>query len=204
MKKEFLNINEICRRTTALGPGDRYVIWTQGCVKRCSGCLTKDGLLFQDKILIRPQELAADILKVEEIEGVTISGGEPFLQAKNLSILIDLIKAKKDLSFIAYSGYTYDELKKMNNYTNLLLQKIDVLIDGEYVEELNDDKGLRGSSNQNVVFLSEVYSDRIDEFNNCIREIDVRQKMLIGIKPKGFDAFIAGMMNSRTQNRIQK
>lgn len=203
LKNNYLNINDICRKTTALGPGSRYVIWTQGCAKRCTGCLTPDGLLFQDKILLQPQEIAADILKVEGIEGVTISGGEPFLQAKNLTILIDLIKAKKDLSFIVYSGYTLEELKKMNNYTKLLLQKIDVLIDGEYVEELNDDKGLRGSSNQNVVSLSEVYSDRIDEFNNCIREIDVRQRMLIGIKPKGFDAFIAGMMNSRIQNRIQ-
>jgi anaerobic ribonucleoside-triphosphate reductase activating protein len=204
LKNNYLNINDICRKTTALGPGIRYVIWTQGCAKRCTGCLTPDGLLFQDKILLQPQEIAADILKVEGIEGVTISGGEPFLQAKNLTILIDLVKAKKDLSFIVYSGYTLEELKKMNSYSKLLLQKIDVLIDGEYVEELNDDKGLRGSSNQNIIFLSETYSDRIDQFNDCIREMDVRHKMLIGIKPKGFDAFIGSMMRFKSQSQIQK
>jgi len=162
--------------------------------------LTKDSLPFIKRILLTPEELSKDIIYTDDIDGVTISGGEPFLQARNLLRLIELVRSQKNLGFILYSGYTLAELRKMNNHVNRLLESIDVLIDGEYIEELNDDKGLRGSSNQNVIFLSNRYKGMSDRFNNAIREIDVRKRMIIGIKPKGLQDFIGAMIGSKAMN----
>ena len=96
------------------------------------------------------------ILEQKDIEGLTISGGEPFLQDKALHELIQLLRNEKDLGVIMYTGYRLEDLAD-----SLLIQDIDVLIDGEYKEELNDGFSLRGSSNQRIHFLTERYKETL-------------------------------------------
>jgi len=94
----------------------------------------------------------------DRIEGLTISGGEPFLQATSLYHLIVHLRKQKDIGVIIYSGYTLQELKKYKK--NLpLLAETDILIDGQYIKEMDDGRAYIGSSNQTIHYLSDRYKD---------------------------------------------
>ncbi len=187
-----LNINAICRNTKALGPGNRYVIWTQGCMQKCKSCATPEGIELKDNILILPEVLALDIIETPNIQGITISGGEPFLQAKNLVTMLRLVLKEKPLGIIIYTGYLYENLIKSNDpYILELIKIVDVIIDGLYIDELNDDKGLRGSSNQKINYITDRYTGMKDYFESKVREVELRNDIVIGIKPKGLDEFFA-------------
>ena len=90
-------------------------------------------------------------------DGLTISGGEPFLQAQALTELIRTIRRKRDLGVIVYTGYLYEALADLPGGTELL-EQTDLLIDGPYIQELDDGLSLRGSSNQRVLPLTERYA----------------------------------------------
>ena len=102
----------------------------------------------------------AEILEkfeIEKIDGLTFSGGEPFEQASGLAELARLARKKKDLNIICFTGYRYERLLNSippNDGVYELLKEIDVLIDGPYIESLNDLIGLRGSSNQRIIHLT--------------------------------------------------
>jgi anaerobic ribonucleoside-triphosphate reductase activating protein len=149
-----LNIYRICEKSSALGPGTRFVIWVQGCLQHCEGCITPQSRSLEINHLISVETLAKAVIDSKNIEGITISGGEPFLQAKNLARLLDIVKANRpDLNVIVFSGYKMEQL--LSDSVQKLLHRIDLLIDGPYIEELNDGKGLRGSSNQRLHFLTD-------------------------------------------------
>lgn len=104
------------------------------------------------------EELRDVFLKVSDTEGITISGGEPFLQAEELATMIDGIKAKRDYGVIIYTGFLKNELEKKNeNGVKRLLAHADILIDGHYIKELDDGKPYRGSSNQNIYLMTDRY-----------------------------------------------
>lgn len=154
-----INIYMKINSSTALGPYKRYVLWVQGCNRKCKGCIAIDSWNPNNGTLVDADVLADEILSVENIEGITISGGEPFLQENELSYMLGKIKSKSNLGVIIYTGYKFDEIKNSS-----LTKYADLIIDGEYVEELNDNLSLRGSSNQNVIVLTERYSDKVDEY----------------------------------------
>lgn len=173
-----------CPTTEALGPFKRYALWVQGCNKRCKGCISPEAQPLDGGCIVGTDELATEILASSEIEGITISGGEPFLQQKALCELIDLIRAEKDLGVIVYTGMLYSEVK-----TTPLTQRCDLIIDGEYIEELNDDMSLRGSSNQQVICVSDKYRDIVATYYGCSgRKVEFVQKAatfnMIGIPSK--------------------
>lgn len=145
--------------TEALGPYKRYALWVQGCNKRCPGCISPDAQPLDGGCSVDTNDLASEILSLSDLEGITISGGEPFLQQEALCELIDLVRAKKDFGVIIYTGMKYSEI---NN--SPLAQRCDLIIDGEYIEELNDDKSMRGSSNQNAVCITDRYQRYVDQY----------------------------------------
>lgn len=146
------------RKTTeALGPYKRYAVWVQGCNKRCKGCISPNAQSLSGGYSIPVEDLAADILSVPDIEGITISGGEPFLQQDALCELIDHIRSKRDIGVIIYTGMLYSEIAH-----SALAKHCDLIVDGEYIDALNDDKSLRGSSNQKIVCVSARYRDVVD------------------------------------------
>lgn len=155
-----------------LGPGDRVVIYVMGCNKNCKGCMSKELQVRDEKYNISVSEVIKQIkeyyVKDSEI-GITISGGEPFLQVE-LDELINKIREMGIDDILVYSGYTYEELCKMGKQE--IINKVSVLIEGEYIEELNDNKPLRGSSNQRIIFID----DKIKEkYSGCLgkkREIE--------------------------------
>lgn len=150
---DYLNIYRICEKSSALGPGTRFVIWVQGCIQHCKGCITPQSRPLEIDHLISVETLVKAIINSKNIEGITISGGEPFLQAKNLAKLLESVKSRRpEINVIAFTGYTLEQL--ITGKPQELLHHIDLLIDGPYIEELNDGKGLRGSSNQRLHFLT--------------------------------------------------
>ncbi len=144
--------------TDCLGSGERLAIWVQGCYKRCGNCIAKALQSTTGGELKSVAELAEEIMALD-IDGISISGGEPFLQARGLAQLLRLVNEKRpELGVITYTGYLYEELKDDED-AKLFLSQIDILVDGTYVEELDDGAPMRGSSNQRVLFLTDRYSD---------------------------------------------
>jgi len=187
----YLNIAEMCLGTYTLGPSKRFAIWVQGCCFSCPGCVSPELQERKDALLSVPEGLANKVLGLSGLEGITISGGEPMLQADALSAFVKRIRLKSSLTVICFTGFTLQELKKKENSAiERLLGQIDVLIAGPYIETLNDNKGLRGSSNQEIHFLSGVYGDFADRFTSGKRHIEIylRQNyaLMVGVHPRNF------------------
>lgn len=149
-----IDISHMEENTKLLGPYNRFVIWVHGCCFNCRGCLAesyKNGSYSEMKI----SEIA-EMIENSDAEGITISGGEPFLQAEKLADMIRLVRKKRDIGVIIYSGFTIEELLK-NDDAKKLLEETDILIDGQYKQELDDGKAYVGSSNQRILYLTERY-----------------------------------------------
>jgi len=178
--------------TAALGPGNRFAIWTQGCNRRCPGCVSPDSRDTESGEEWDTGVLAGIINKTAGIEGITISGGEPFLQAQALCNIIELVRNNRDLGVIVYTGNNYTELKESEDiYIKKLLEYTDLLIDGAYQEEYNDGKSLRGSSNQRVIPLTERYRKDLGLYGQEGRAVEIIPRgdggaRMVGIPPKGF------------------
>lgn len=164
---EFLQMLRVARKIEkckVLGPGNRAVIWFHGCSRNCDGCIAKTMNLSNDYDNISADDLYKWISSCKDIEGVSISGGEPLEQnLEDLVLFLSLVKSdSRNLSIILFSGFTYDEIIKSSKKS--LLPFIDILIDGIYKKELNDNIGLRGSSNQVIYFLTERYKPIKESF----------------------------------------
>lgn len=176
----MISLYMLVARTRTLGPGLRFALWVQGCPKSCPGCLAANSLPFDGGEVVSTHTLAQCILEDEELEGLTLSGGEPFSQAKELSRLIQMLRLKRpNLSVIVYSGHRLETLKKMalrDPSVASLLGHLDVLIDGPYIDTLNDQKSLRGSSNQRVWCLTERYRDVVPQLYGQVgRQVEIHQ-----------------------------
>lgn len=186
---EILNIAQICPETSSLGPGRRFVVWVQGCPFACEGCVSPGWIPLKPASAVPVEELARQVIAAEGLEGLTISGGEPMLQAAGLACLLATVKeAKPHFSAIAFSGFTLGRLHAMADDDPgiiALLRQLDVLVDGLYVRELDDGRGLRGSSNQRVHFLTERYRALRHEFERGPRRVEMHllaeELLLVGV-----------------------
>jgi anaerobic ribonucleoside-triphosphate reductase activating protein len=136
------------------GTGIRFVIFAQGCKHKCKGCHNPQTHDFNGGYEITIDEILEKIKANPMIDGVTFSGGDPMEQAKEFTILAKEIK-KLGLNIWCYTGYTFGHLIRHytahNGYMELL-NEIDVLVDGKFVESLKDGTlAFRGSSNQMII-----------------------------------------------------
>jgi anaerobic ribonucleoside-triphosphate reductase activating protein len=119
------------------------------------------------------------------VTGLTFSGGEPMLQAAGLAAVARLARRQRELSIICYTGFTLEQLRARPPGPGVedLLAEIDVLIDGPYVAALNDQRGLRGSINQTVHYLTNRL--RGNDFTSSPRRIEIHLRedhtLLVGI-----------------------
>lgn len=181
------------KRTRVLGPGLRYVLWVQGCKKRCPGCVFPDGqIIGENGYWMTAENILEELESDKELTGITISGGEPFLQSEGLAALIRLIRQRTQLDIMLYSGYTLEELRGWDNgYVDFILANSDLLIDGEYRENQNNNTIYRGSDNQVIHFLSDKYKKFSYVMNNTKNrslEFVFRngELFVVGIPEKGF------------------
>lgn len=162
-----------------LGPGERVGVWFQGCTIRCSGCMVPESWDPSGGKSYTPFELFGEI-KGFGIKEVTLSGGEPFDQdGESFLQLLTLLK-EEDYGIVCYSGYQLEELLQRGFEEHL--KKIDLLIDGRYIPELDDNLPWRGSSNQRLILLSERYRDLVFPQSRKVQIIVLEGKyMIVGI-----------------------
>ncbi len=142
------------RETIADGPGLRYSIYLSGCSHNCFGCHNQEsqnpnaGIELDDVIL---DDIIREINANPLLDGITLSGGDPFFSPKELFFLVKNLKEKTHLPILCYTGYTFEELLEIE-YAVKVLSLIDTLIDGRFVESLYDPSlAFRGSSNQRII-----------------------------------------------------
>ena len=139
------------------GPGVRFVVFAQGCLRACPGCHNPDTW---DPMGGQETTVRAVIRELrrtpESVKGLTISGGEPFLQPEEMAELAARAH-EMGLNVTVYTGYVLDELVEMaesNQDVARLLNQADILVDGPYVQALkNIQLRFRGSENQKVYDL---------------------------------------------------
>lgn len=150
-----LNLARTLPRSAANGPGERFVLWVQGCPLACPGCWNPDTWSFERRELRSVDDLVASILATEGIEGVTFTGGEPFAQARALAALAGRVR-RAGLSVFVFTGYDLEELTRSEHLA--LLAASDVVVAGRYVKAQRA-SGLawRGSTNKRVHFLTDRY-----------------------------------------------
>lgn len=140
------------------GPGRRSSVLFQFCPLKCKGCWTPQLHSKEAGALVSVEKLAELLLDTNfERDGVTILGGEPFSQPEGLNALVKALSSKNCPHIVCYSGYTLEVLREKavkEPAIGEVLNEIDVLIDGAYVESLASSAGLwTGSGNQRVIDL---------------------------------------------------
>ena len=136
------------------GPGYRFTVFVQGCEHRCKGCHNPQALDINGGVVTTIDKIISRIIKNPLLCGITISGGEPFLQAAACAILAKSAK-ENNLNVITYSGFTFEKLLEKSSAEPeifRLLNFTDVLIDGHFDEsKMRHDLSFRGSLNQRVI-----------------------------------------------------
>lgn len=147
-----MNYHNITHDDMLNGDGLRVVLWVSGCVHRCAGCQNPmtwnadDGVLFDDKA---KREIFED-LSHSYIDGITFSGGDP-LHPNNIASITELIKEIKEKypqkTIWLYTGASFEQIKDLE-----IMSLINVLVDGEFEEDLKDNNfKWAGSTNQRVI-----------------------------------------------------
>lgn len=147
-----MNYHNITKDDMLNGDGLRVVLWVAGCNHHCKGCHNpitwneNDGLLFDEKA----KNEIFNLLDKDYISGITFSGGDPLMPCNREvvgKLICEISKKYPNKTIWLYTGYTFNEIKDLP-----FIKNIDVIVDGEFVESLKDEKLLwKGSSNQKVI-----------------------------------------------------
>lgn len=148
-----MNFAQIRKYDVANGPGIRTTIFVTGCTHKCHNCFNEDyqDFDFGDPWTQKETDEVIEDLKLDEVRGLTILGGEPFQNEVDLLEVLRDIKKEVQKDIWIFSGYTYEEILKDEDKKKLL-EECDVLVDGRFVEALKDlSLRFRGSSNQRII-----------------------------------------------------
>ena len=162
----WLNLAAVVNATEVEGPGTRTTIWVQGCLKRCPSCCNPDFLKVEPANVVNVNQLKKQIELNKShfgIEGITLLGGEPVLQAPGLSELAQFSHSI-GLSVMLFTGYKLEELKESQfNGIDKLLRYADIVVDGEFESDIIEkNRNWVGSENQNFHYISDRYDDAIE------------------------------------------
>lgn len=184
-----------------LGPGNRIGIWLCGCPHRCEGCSNPELWNFQeryytsvDTVLSMVQSITSQV----QIDGFTITGGDPFYQYDELKELLAAL-AQINADILVYTGYTLDQLVEKD------MSSIAVLIDGLYIKERNTNVPLRGSDNQVIHILNEeyrtAYEDYLASMHNQIQNFTTTDGVVsVGIHRPDFAESFTSLMKKKVNS----
>lgn len=149
-----VRLSGIVSESVVDGVGFRMTVFTQGCIHNCKGCQNPQTHPLDGGEVTDLKYILEEVEKDPLLDGVTLSGGEPFLQAKPLAELSRQLH-DRGLDVWCYSGFTYEELQEkaeLDENIKALLNEVDVLVDGRFVLEKLDLKlKFRGSTNQRIL-----------------------------------------------------
>lgn len=126
----FINISAIHEMNYVNGPGCRFVLWVQGCHLGCAECWNKHTWSFAKRDMLSVDDIFSKIAVVKNLDGVTFTGGEPFLQPRPLAYLAKRIKSELNLNLQIFTGFELTELK--GHAQRELLSLTDVTVCGRY------------------------------------------------------------------------
>lgn len=146
----MLRIIKILEDTMVDGPGFRTAIYCAGCHHHCPGCHNQQTWDEKAGSDMTTDEIMA-VIKADTFANVTFTGGDPLYQAEGFSELAEAIKRETGKNIWCYTGFLYEQLLGMEQ-PRRLLNSIDVLVDGPFIEEQKDpDLLFRGSANQRLI-----------------------------------------------------
>lgn len=127
------------------GEGIRYVVFLQGCAHRCRGCQNPETWDFDGGQEVAPEDIAAQYMKrTHLLDGITLSGGDPFYQQE---ACVELLKLLSGVNVWIYTGFRYEEIQDTR-----LARMADVIVDGPYMQDRRTETlPYRGSSNQRII-----------------------------------------------------
>ncbi len=193
-----LCLNKAHYPVTVLGPGRRIGLWLQGCSIQCPGCMSRDTWQFDEHRATSVEAIVEWCQRIahNQIDGITISGGEPFDQPEGLSELLDRLDTWRQtlpspLDLLAYSGYPMARLRQRHAGT---LAKLDAVIPEPFVESQPTDGKWMGSANQRIVALSALGRERyssVGESSHAVStpgvqlHVESGRVWLVGIPQRG-------------------
>jgi len=157
----ILNLHAVIPGSLANGPGRRFAVWFQGCSKACDGCFNPDTHDFAPRFPVDVRDLVSQIAAQKNVEGLSVSGGEPFEQADGLLELLRRTRKEAEcgllppeFSILVFSGLTIEAIRTLPKGQEIL-DLVDVLIDGSYDAEKAAPPGsFVSSTNQRVHLLT--------------------------------------------------
>lgn len=194
-----LLLARIAHPVRTLGPGRRLALWVAGCPLHCPGCISPELQSLDAGKPIPVPRLARHILALEgPLEGLSLTGGEPFAQPEPLAALWDLIAAERPhWDLLVFSGYTLPRLRRRDE-TRRLLQRTDLLIAGPYRADLPATAPLLASANQRFHSLT--------PRGEAMRRVIVRSapaQAELGILPDGAGLLI-GIVDPQRRRRLHE
>jgi anaerobic ribonucleoside-triphosphate reductase activating protein len=154
----FLNVHSRLNSSVANGPGNRSVLWVQGCSIGCDGCFnpsTHNEDVADERVSVT--ELVNWVL-AQSVDGLTISGGEPFQQLAGIAELARAVRLA-GLTVIVLTGFTSTQVRALMEEQDLK-ECFDVVLAGPYRTSMHIAASLRGSRNKEYLFFSDVYSEQ--------------------------------------------
>lgn len=152
--EDEVKIAGIIKESIVDGPGIRLVVFTQGCVHNCIGCHNPETHSFSGGYYMKIDEIINMIKENPLLDGITLSGGDPFVQAKACANLANKVK-EMGLNVVTYTGYAFEEIiqeMKINHSWEKLLYATDILIDGRFdITKKSLLLKFRGSKNQRII-----------------------------------------------------
>ena len=168
-----MQIGKVIYPVSTLGIGTRLVIWTIGCNRICPGCSNPELQPF-DKSKDIDTGLLLESIENYSFDGVTITGGEPFLQIQELKKLVKGLIDRKIEDILIFTGFTKQELEnKHNEDIDFILKNISVLIDGPFDIRKPSNKILVGSTNQKVYILNSKFKEKYVDYMKKDKAVDV-------------------------------
>ena len=145
-----ISILEIMEDTTVDGPGFRTSVYSSGCPHHCPGCHNPQSWDIDNGREVDIEEIL-DVILADPFADVTFSGGDPMFQPDGFAALARAIKERSSKNIWCYTGYLFEQLLQSPSQ-RALLEQVDVLVDGRFIEALRDESlRFRGSSNQRVI-----------------------------------------------------
>lgn len=146
----MISVIRIVEDTMVDGPGFRTSIYCAGCPNACPGCHNPQSWDINTGHKMSTDEIM-EVIEADPFANVTFSGGDPMYQAEGFTELAKAIRQRTDKNIWCFTGFTYETLLKKEKQ-RALLEQIDVLVDGPFVQKLKDEDLLfRGSKNQRLI-----------------------------------------------------
>ena len=146
----MLSVINIIEDTMVDGPGFRTAIYAAGCKHQCKGCHNPQSWDFNAGHMMSTSQIMR-IIKQDPFANVSFSGGDPMYQPEGFTELAQAIRQQTNKTIWCWTGFSYEMLLRMPKQRRLI-ELIDVLVDGPYIESQRDtDLLFRGSRNQRLI-----------------------------------------------------